>query len=74
MEMRKFFRSFTKHPHSINESYLEHMFAAGYYGFKMVIAGLACIIHAIFPFLFESAASDCAKEINKAVENRNHHH
>ena len=43
------------------------MIAAGYYGFKMVFAGLACIIHAIFPFLFESAASDCAKDINKAV-------
>ena len=30
--MRKFFRSFTDHPHSISETYLEHMIAAGYYG------------------------------------------
>tara|TARA_B110000014_G_C19538001_1_gene288339 strand:+ start:39 stop:257 length:219 start_codon:yes stop_codon:yes gene_type:complete len=72
--MRKFFRSFTDHPHSISETYLEHMIAAGYYGFKMVFAGLACIIHAIFPFLFESAASDCAKDINKAVESRKQRH
>ena len=46
------------------------MTAAGYYGFKMIFAGFACIVHAVFPFIFESSASDCAKEINKAVEQR----
>ena len=66
--MNKFFKLFFDHPHSINESYLGHMTAAGYYGFKMIFAGFACLIHSVFPFIFESSASDCAKEINKAVE------
>jgi len=70
MKMNKYFKAFTNHPKSLNESYLEHMITAGYYGFKMMFTGVKCIIHAIFPFLFESAASDCAKEINESIENR----
>jgi len=68
--MNKLFKLFSDHPKSINESYLRHMTAAGYYGFKMIFAGFACIVHAVFPFIFESSASDCAKEINEAVEKR----
>jgi hypothetical protein len=35
-------------------------------------SGLAAIVHAIFPFLFETAASDCAKIVNEEVERRKH--
>jgi hypothetical protein len=68
--MNKLFKLFSDHPKSVNESYLRHMAAAGYYGFKMIFAGFACVVHAVFPFIFESSASDCAKEINEAVEKR----
>ena len=68
--MNKFFKLFSDHPHLNNESYLGHMTTAGYYGFKMIFAGFACVIHSIFPFIFKSSASGCAKEINKAVEKR----
>lgn len=27
------------------------------FGFKMILGGLACIIHAIFPFLFQKTGS-----------------
>jgi hypothetical protein len=46
------------------------MICAASYGFKMIFSGFASIIHAIFPFLFETTASECAKEINKEVEQR----
>jgi hypothetical protein len=67
---QKTFNLFTNHPHSVDETYLEHMIYATSYGFKMIFAGIASIIHAIFPFLFETTASECAKEINKEVEQR----
>ncbi len=38
----------------------------------MMTSGIAAIVHAIFPFLFETAASDCAKMVNEEVERRKH--
>lgn len=49
---------FTKHPNSVGESYLVHGKFALIFGFNMMIGGLACIIHAIFPFLFEKTGSN----------------
>lgn len=51
---------FTKHPHSVNETYIEHMSFALKFGFGLVGGGLACIVHAIFPFLFEKSGSQTA--------------
>jgi hypothetical protein len=49
---------FTKHPNSIGEGYFEHMKFASLFGLNMIVGGLACIIHAIFPFLFQKTGSD----------------
>tara|TARA_B100001094_G_C18171026_1_gene795088 strand:- start:2214 stop:2345 length:132 start_codon:yes stop_codon:yes gene_type:complete len=38
----------------------------------MIVSGLAAVIHSVLPFLFETAASDCAKMVNKEVERRKH--
>ena len=54
----------------MNETYFEHLITAGY-GFRMIFAGFAAIIHSIFPFLFETTASDLAKEITGDVKTRN---
>jgi len=54
---------FNKHPNSIGESYFQHMRFAFTFGGKMVIGGLACIIHGIFPFLFESTGSTITKKL-----------
>lgn len=48
---------FTEHPHSIGETYFQHIKFAGIFGIKMLMGGLACIIHSIFPFLFENTGS-----------------
>jgi|TARA_E500000081_G_scaffold29477_1_gene33141 hypothetical protein len=66
----KISKIFTQHPKSNGETYFEHMRCAAYYGFRMVISGLAAIVHSILPFIFETAASDCAKMVNKEVERR----
>jgi hypothetical protein len=49
---------FTDHPHSIGESYFQHFCFALKFGSQMVIGGLACIMHAVFPFMFKKTGSD----------------
>jgi len=57
-------RLFCEHPESVNETYFQHlMFAIGF-GLRMVWAGLACIIHGIFPFLCVRTGSDCIRELH----------
>ena len=48
---------FTRHPASVGETYGEHLGMAASFGWRMVAGGLACLVHAVFPFLFEYTAS-----------------
>ena len=50
-------RLFTDHPASVGESYAEHLVTASGFGLRMVLAGLACMIHALLPFLFVKTGS-----------------
>lgn len=49
---------FTDHPHSIGETYFEHMRFALKFGGKMTLGGLACIVHAFLPFAFKKTGSN----------------
>ena len=68
--MIKISKIFTQHPKSNGETYFEHFICASMYGVRMVFAGFAAIIHSIFPFLFQTTASDLAKEITGDVRTR----
>tara|TARA_R110000751_G_scaffold2018_9_gene9120 strand:+ start:55593 stop:55841 length:249 start_codon:yes stop_codon:yes gene_type:complete len=48
---------FTDHPHAIGESYGEHLVSASRFGGRLIVAGLACIAHGIFPFWCKSMGS-----------------
>ena len=48
---------FTEHPHAIGETYFEHMGMAAWFGVRLIVAGLACLVHAIFPFLCVATGS-----------------
>lgn len=61
---------FTKHPNSIGETYFEHFLFALFSGVSLVSGGVACIIHAVFPFLFENTGSLTAKKIIANVAKR----
>jgi hypothetical protein len=64
-------RAFTEHPASVGESYTEHLFRAVYFGARMVFAGIACLIHAVLPFLFVHTGSRAIAELNdRMVNNR----
>jgi hypothetical protein len=49
--------SFTRHPASVGEDYLTHLRHALGFGVSMIGGGLACSLHAIFPFWFTHTGS-----------------
>jgi len=51
------FSLFTRHPASVNETYLEHLGMALGFAARMLIATVVCTVHAFLPFLFEKTGS-----------------
>ena len=56
--------SFSDHPHSVGESYGEHLVTASSFGGRMVLAGIACMLHGLLPFLFVRTGSRAVSELN----------
>ena len=59
--MRKWF---TEHPNSVGETYLEHMGMAFRFGCRLLLSGIACLLHGIFPFLFIKTGSQTVGELH----------
>jgi hypothetical protein len=56
--------SFTEHPGSVGESYSAHLRHAAGFGISMIGGGLACLVHAILPFLFTHTGSSIVATLN----------
>ena len=56
---------FTDHPQSIGETYFQHFRFAFAFGINMLLGGFACIIHALFPFVFKKTGSDYLLKMTK---------
>ncbi|QDX25577.1 hypothetical protein FPZ54_05785 [Sphingomonas suaedae] len=65
-----FKRLFIDHPRDVGESYAEHFATAAGFGVRMVIGGLACIVHAFLPALFIRTASDTVKSLYGTMKAR----
>jgi hypothetical protein len=68
------FRSlFIEHPASVDETYLEHLSSALSFGTKMLVAGVACIVHGLLPAVFMTRGSDtiCALHERMVAKRRN---
>ncbi|MEA3017122.1 MAG: hypothetical protein QOI38_1844 [Sphingomonadales bacterium] len=61
---------FTRHPTEVGESYGRHFVAASGFGLKMIGGGLACLVHAIFPFWFERTGSRTTDELHRRLSRR----
>lgn len=48
---------FTEHPASVGETYWQHLASAWGFSWRMMLASLACLVHALLPFLFEKTGS-----------------
>ena len=60
-------RLFTEHPASVGETYVEHLVRATCFGGRMVAAGLACMLHALLPFIFVRTGSEAITELNERM-------
>jgi hypothetical protein len=61
---------FTRHPSEVGESYGAHFRNASGFGLRMVAGGLACIVHAVFPFWFERTGSRTMDELHRRMTRR----
>ena len=61
---------FTKHPNSVGETYLQHMWKAIKFSATLEWLAFCVFIHAIFPFWCEFTASEGVKKLNKVMQKR----
>ena len=62
---------FTDHPNSVNETYVEHMGMAFGFACRLLAVGMACLIHAVLPFLFvKTGSAMIARLHDEMVANR----
>lgn len=62
-----FARLFTDHPASVNESYFEHMRASLAIAARLLVAGGACIVHAVVPGLCKTSGSTAILNLHAHV-------
>lgn len=60
-------RPFTEHPASVGESYRQHLGTAAAFGWRMIFAGCACVVHGLLPFLFVHTGSDTISGLNERL-------
>ena len=63
-------RLLLEHPREIGETYAEHAGHALFIGLKMIVAGVACLVHALLPGLFIRTASNTVDDIQKLMTRR----
>ena len=68
--MQKLIKAFIEHPQSVDETYWQHMLFAGSFSYKLTLAAMAAMVHAIFPFLFEKTASTILQGLVNKMHNR----
>jgi len=62
------FRSlFTEHPASVDETYSEHFGSALSFGTKMILAGVACVVHGVLPAVFVTRGSDTIRALHERM-------
>jgi len=63
-------RAFTEHPASVGESYFGHLLQASRFGLRMIGAGLACLLHGLFPFLCVTRGYDALSVLHAEMAAR----
>lgn len=63
-------RCFLSHPRAVDESYLEHAGVAFRFSVRLLGAGLAALVHAVIPCLFEKTASSMIKTMHSEIASR----
>jgi Family of unknown function (DUF6356) len=56
-------KAFLAHPASVNETYLEHLQSATGFGTRMILSGLACLVHGLVPCCFVRTGSNQIRQL-----------
>ena len=57
-------RIFLAHPATVGESYWEHFGVASRFGVEMLVGGGKALVHAVFPNLCKTSASDTIRRLH----------
>jgi hypothetical protein len=63
-------RLFWDHPRSLGMSWASHGAGAVVIGARMIVAGLACVVHALVPGLFTDTAGKTIASLNEHISRR----
>lgn len=58
---------FTAHPATVGETYWQHMAMSLGFAIRLLGAGLAALVHAFLPFLFETTGSRAIDQLHRAM-------
>jgi hypothetical protein len=64
---------FTDHPATVGETYFQHMGSASFFGSRMILAGLACMLHGMLPFIFTKTGSQTIELLYQHMVTRRRH-
>ncbi|VVE70302.1 capsule biosynthesis protein [Pandoraea captiosa] len=63
---------FTQHPASVGENYLQHLGSALSFALPLLVACLACLVHAVLPFAFEKTGSKIIVRLHERMVTNRH--
>ena len=63
-------RLFVDHPRSLGMSWFEHGAGAARIGGEMMVAGAACVVHAVVPGLFTETAGRTVERLHQHMLHR----
>ncbi len=63
-------RHFKEHPASVGEGYVGHLMQATAFGLRMIAAGMACVLHGLFPFLCVTTGSEAMQGLHAEMAAR----
>jgi hypothetical protein len=74
--MPRLARAFSDHPASVGETYGQHMGVAFGFGARLIVAGCACLLHGLLPFLFVRTGSATVRALHDEMlmHRRRHAH
>jgi hypothetical protein len=58
------------HLDEVGESYGEHFANASGFGVRMIVGGLACLVHAVCPFLCQKTGSETIRSLHRRMTPR----
>lgn len=60
-------KAFTQHPEAVGESYFQHLGSAFGFAATMAVGAMACLLHGLFPFAFQTSGSRRIRELHERM-------